>query len=167
MIRFYFVAVLLALTVVAGCQQKTYVHEADDYATLFPAGWRRTIGTDFVAGNNEYLYLNDLPMQWSADCAGKRIPVHDQAGQGRGRLAFRGPARSELDHTGAGRNKAYLYACVGSDIRDSGREADEILRQGLLQGERRSWRPGRVRPVTLGEYATDRSSGGVALPVWR
>ena len=70
MIRIYFVAVLLALTVVAGCQQKKYVHEADDYATLFPAGWRRTIGTDFVAGNNEYLYLNDLPMQWSADAPG-------------------------------------------------------------------------------------------------
>lgn len=70
MIRVHFVAVLLAFAVLAGCRQSAYEHEYDDYAARYTDGWQRTIGTDFLAGNNEYLYFNGLAMEWSADAPG-------------------------------------------------------------------------------------------------
>ena len=69
--RIYLGAVLVAMSCVVGCQQDVLVHhDDDDYAMRYRQGWRRTIGTDHLAGNNEYLYFNDLPMEWSTNVPG-------------------------------------------------------------------------------------------------
>lgn len=92
--RIDFVAVLFASTAVVGCQQKTYAHDDDAYATRSPAGWRRTIGTDFFAENNEYLYFNDLPMEWSTDASGSGYFYATKAGENTVVWSFDGQPRS-------------------------------------------------------------------------
>lgn len=68
--RIHVLVVLGTLSAVIGCQQGTYTHDDDDYAVQFLSGWRCSIGTDFFAGNNEYLYFDNLAMEWSSDKPG-------------------------------------------------------------------------------------------------
>ncbi len=55
----------MAISALAPSCQHHHTHKDDNYSERQKAGWRRSIGTDHVAGNNEYLYLDEFPMEWS------------------------------------------------------------------------------------------------------
>lgn len=66
-----FVYSLAICVLLNSCEHTAVVtHKNDHYSELYRTGWRRTIGTDYQAGNNEYLYLDEFPMEWSAACGG-------------------------------------------------------------------------------------------------
>ncbi len=64
--------VLLICTLLSGCRGHDYhyTHKNDGDDAFRKAGWQRSIGTDHKAGNNEFIFLDDLSMEWSARSAG-------------------------------------------------------------------------------------------------
>lgn len=72
--RHIFVAFLFALAplTAGGCPNfvRPVEHFDDNDRRWLDAGWKRTLGTDHSAGNNEYLLLEGLPMEWSRNVHG-------------------------------------------------------------------------------------------------
>ena len=56
--------VAASFAIMPSCQTN-FCHQEDNYSQLYAKGWRRSIGTDHHAGNNDYLYLDEFPIEWS------------------------------------------------------------------------------------------------------
>ncbi len=67
-----FLSLATICMLITGCDsQHSHTHKDDNYDAERKMGWRRSIGTDFHAGNNEYLYLDEFSMEWSVSENGR------------------------------------------------------------------------------------------------